>query len=135
MIDTDVFSFLTWQRGPHKLFGPFVEGHVLAISFACVAELRAGALIAEWGEQRRYVLEERIRNHYVVLTATDGVTRMFAEIYKRFREQLKGGGINDMWTAAVALAQPEPTPIVTNDLSDFSRIATAFPLVVVHPEA
>ncbi len=36
------------------------------------------------------------------------VTWRFAEIYARLRDQLKGGGVNDMWIAATALAQPTP---------------------------
>jgi hypothetical protein len=39
-----------------------------------------------------------------------------------------------MWVAATALAQPQQQPIVTGNRSDFERIATEFPLVVVHPE-
>jgi len=39
-----------------------------------------------------------------------------------------------MWTAAVALGQPEQLPFVTND-SDFDLVATEFPLVVVRPDA
>jgi tRNA(fMet)-specific endonuclease VapC len=135
LVDTDVFSHLTWGHGPHRRFAPLVEGHLLALSFATVAELRAGALIGGWGERRIAELEQRIRRHYVVLTATDVLTAKFAEIFARFRDQLRGDGINDMWTAATALAQPAPLPLVTNNRSDFERIATAFPLVVVHPDS
>ncbi len=134
LIDTDVFSWITWQRGRFREFDDLVEGHILALSFATVAELRAGVLIGEWGENRRRALEERIAQ-YVVLTATDAVTQRFAQIYARFRDQLKGDGINDMWVAATALAQPDQTPIVTGNRSDFERIATTFPLVIVHPDA
>ena len=68
----------------------------MALSFATIAELRAGALIAGWGERRRHQLEERIGRHYVPLGATDQVTEKFAEIFSRLRDQLSGGGINDM---------------------------------------
>lgn len=134
LVDTDVFSWITWQRGRYREFDDLVEGHILALSFATVAELRFGALISAWGERRRGTLEERIAR-YVVLTATDSVTHRFSQIYARFRNQLKGDGIHDMWVAATALAQPEQTPIVTGNRSDFERIATEFPLVVVHPDA
>jgi predicted nucleic acid-binding protein len=133
LVDTDVFSWITWQRGRFHEFDALVEGHILALSFATVAELRAGVLIGTWGEKRRRTLEERIAR-YVVLTATDPVTQRFAEIYARFRGQLKDGGINDMWVAATALAQPDQPPIVTGNRSDFERIATEFPLVIVHPD-
>lgn len=134
LLDTDVFSWITWQRGRSAAFDPLVKGHVLALSFASVGELRAGPLASGWGEKRRRALENRIAQ-YVVLPATDSVTRQFAEIYARLRDQLKGGGVNDMWIAATALAQPTPPPIVTGNLSDFERIATEFPLVVVHPDS
>jgi predicted nucleic acid-binding protein len=134
LVDTDAFSWITWERGRFDEFDALIEGHVLALSFATVAELRAGALIGSLGDKRRRILEERIAR-YIVLTATDPVTQRFAEIYARFRGQLKHDGINDMWIAATALAQPQQPPIVTGNRSDFERIATKFPLVIVHPDA
>jgi len=133
LLDTDVFSWITWQRDRFREFDALVKGHVLALSFATVAELRAGVIIGDWGEKRRRKLEERI-TRYVVLTATDPVTQRFAEIYARFRGQLKHDGINDMWIAATALAQPHQLPVVTGNRSDFERIATEFPLVIIHPD-
>ncbi len=91
LVDTDVFSWVTWQRGRSAEFEPLVEGHVLALSFASIGELRAGPLAQGWGEKRRQALEERIAQ-YVVLAATDAVTWRFAEIYARLRDQLKGWG-------------------------------------------
>ena len=104
LVDTDVFSWVTWERGRHEEFGALTQGHVLALSFATVGELRAGALIAGWGDPKWRRLEDRIAQQYAILTATDPVTMKFAEIYSRFHGQLKGGGVNDMWTAACALA-------------------------------
>ncbi len=133
LIDTDVFSWVTWRRQRYAEFDALIEGHTLALSFATVGELRAGALKANWGAAKRRQLEDRIAQSYVVLTATDAVTSRFAEIYARFHDQLKGGGVNDMWTAGCALAQPQPPPIVTGNLSDFERIASEFPLQLIHP--
>lgn len=69
-----------------------------------------------------------------MLTSTDAVTTKWAVIYTRLRDQLKSGGINDMWTAACALAQPVPPPVMTGNTSDFGRIAAEFPLQLVHPD-
>ena len=134
LVDTDVFSWVTWRRHRHAEFDGLIKGHTLALSFATVGELRAGGIIGGWTEARRQHLEDRIAQHYVVLTASDAVTARWAEIYARLRDQLKGGGINDMWTAACVLAQPVPPPIVTGNLSDFSRIAGEFPLRLIHPD-
>lgn len=134
LVDTDVFSWVTWRRRRHGEFDALIAGHTLALSFATVGELRAGALKAGYGQAKWRQLEERIAQSYVVLTATDAVTSKFAEIYARFHDQLKGGGVNDMWTAACALAQPQPPPIVTGNLSDFERIATEFPVQIIHPD-
>jgi hypothetical protein len=47
LVDTDVFSWITWQRGRFREFDDLVERHILALSFATVAELRAGVLISK----------------------------------------------------------------------------------------
>ncbi len=129
-----MLSWVIWSRDRYQEFEELIDGHPLTISFATVGELRAGAIIGGWGEKRRRALEERIRQ-VVVLPATDAVTRTFAEIYSRFRRQLKGDGINDMWITACALAQnPNSLPVVTGNLSDFQKIAREFPLQLVHPD-
>lgn len=69
-----------------------------------------------------------------MLTATDAVTAKWAAINARVQDQLQRGGINDMWTAVCALAQPSPPPIVTGNLSDFRHIAIEFPLQLIHPD-
>jgi predicted nucleic acid-binding protein len=46
--------------------------------------------------------------------------------------QLKGEGISDLWIAACCLVQD--LPIVTNNLSDFSKIQRVAPaLKIMHP--
>lgn len=134
LVDTDVFSWITWRRQRYEEFDALIKGHTLALSFATVGELRTGALIAHWGENRLRQFEDRISQHYVVLTATDAVTAKWAEINARLRGQLKAGGVNDMWITACALAQPSPLPVVTGNLSDFGRIAAELPLQLVHPD-
>lgn len=69
-----------------------------------------------------------------MLTATDAVVGKYAELHARYAGRLSQGGQNDMWTAACALAQPEPLPLVTNNLGDFGTIASDFPLRIVHPD-
>ncbi len=104
--------------------------HVLVLSFATIAELRYGALKVGWGPEKTRALEQKIER-YLVVTATDAATRKWAELNRAFKDQL---GVNDLWIAACALAQPEPLPLVTTDLSDFQQIASKFPLRLIHPD-
>lgn len=133
-VDTDAFSFVYLGRGRKDDFRRLIDGHLLAVSFATVGELRAMTYQAAWGERRRQHLDTVLRENYVVLTATDAVVEQYAQLHARFTGRLKDGGVNDMWTAACALAQPEPVPIVTNNLGDFQTIAGEFPLTLVHPD-
>jgi predicted nucleic acid-binding protein len=134
VIDTDVLSWVIWSRERYKEFEALIDGHVLAVAFATVGEVRAGAINAAFGPKRVAELERRLRQ-LVVLPANDAVTTVFADLYARFRDQLRGGGVNDMWIAACALAaNPRPLPIVTGNLSDFQIISGAFPLQIVHPD-
>lgn len=133
LVDTDVFSFILGKRGRFDEFEELVAGHLLALSFATVGELRAGAVKAGWGAIRIGALDERIRAT-IVLRSTDDVIDRYGQIQARFGGRLKGGGQNDMWIAACALAQPEQPPIVTHNLSDFSQIAREFPIRLVHPD-
>lgn len=132
-VDTDAFSFFYLRKGAHEQFSKLVHGHLLVVSFATVGELRSMGFRANWGAARRQRLDQVLRENYIVLTATDAVVSKYAELHARFKGRLGSGGENDMWTAACALAQPEPVPLVTNNLSDFQTIANEFPLTVVHP--
>lgn len=49
LLDTDVFSFVVWSRGPAAMYEPFVVNRLWVLSFATVAELRYGAIKAGWG--------------------------------------------------------------------------------------
>src|SRR5689334_1773161 len=114
MLDTDVFSYIVWQRGRHEEFAALVDGHAFVLSFATVGELRAGAIKA-FGEKRQAELNKRIAE-CVVIPATDRVVHEYANLHARFRHSLKEGGMNDMWTAACCLTEAPSLPLVTNNL-------------------
>lgn len=136
LLDTDVLSFVTWPKGQHERYAPLLANHLLAISFATVGEIRARAWRpgANWSEARRAELDAKLRS-YVVLTATDRVTAVWAQLYLRYRGRLGQSGPNDLWIAACAMGQPTPVPLVTNNLAHFAAIASDFPsLVLVHPD-
>jgi len=132
LVDTDVFSMVHYAKGRRAEFETLLIGHPLALSFAAVGELRAGALKANWGA-RRIAEQARFLTAYTVVPANSAVVEQYAPLHARLHASLKGGGVNDMWTAACALVLG--IPVVTNNLSDFGQIRAAEPrLVLVHPD-
>jgi predicted nucleic acid-binding protein len=102
------------------------------MSFATVGELRAGYRISGVGAKRTAALNAALAR-FVVLMPNADVVEQWAALYARFRDRLKGGGVNDMWTAACALSYG--MPVVTDDLTDFGLMASEFPdLRLIHPD-
>lgn len=134
LVDTDVFSFLRWERGDWEAWAELLDGHPFVLSFATVGELRAGALKASWGAKRTADLERSIKA-CVIIPANDLVTSQYAQLHARFMGRLKGGGINDMWIASSALVESPALPIATGNTTDFGTISTEFPLNLLHPDA
>jgi predicted nucleic acid-binding protein len=133
LVDTDVFSWIAWRRERYSEFEALLAQHPLALSFATVGELLAGAINGGWGVKRQSQLDKLI-GRYAVIPANAVVTARWATIYARLSGQLKGGGVNDMWIAACALTQTPPLPIATGNRSDFAKIATVEPITLVHPD-
>jgi predicted nucleic acid-binding protein len=78
VVDTDVASWLGWSRASGDRFAPLVAGHLLALSFATVAELWYGAEKAAWGERRRRALDDIVRR-YVIVPGTEQGRRRAAK--------------------------------------------------------
>jgi tRNA(fMet)-specific endonuclease VapC len=130
LVDTDVFSLITWERRRHGEFEALVFGHLLVLSFATVGELWSGAIKAGYGGPKLGILRSRI-GQYLVLPYDFNVVECFGRIHARFRRQFSD---NDMWTAACALSQPTPLPVVTGNLNHFVPMSKEFGLILVHPD-
>lgn len=114
LVDTDVFSFVHYRRDRYVDFEPFLLGRALLVAFCTVGELRAGAIKRKWvppkrSEQERYIAA------YTVVQPTTAAVDEYAALHAQLHYHLKGGGVNDMWTAAIALALN--VPVVTNNRS------------------
>lgn len=134
VVDTDVFSFLYTQRGRYLEFAALLAGHVLTVSFAAHSEILAGGYRAGWGPRRMDALRQALRG-FVVLPYSSAVVEAWAPLHAKLAGHLHRGGANDLWTAACALAQAPPLPVVTNNLSDFQAVAGQQPaLRLVHPD-
>lgn len=129
LVDTNVFSFVVWQRGPTSFYEPFLADRLWALSFATIAELRYGAHKAGWQAKRLTELERRIRL-CVALPGSDGVAQRWAELSLRFKDQISE---NDLWIAACALSLDPVLPIASHDKA-FSTIGEAFGVTVVRDD-
>ena len=132
LVDADVFSMVHYAKGRYRDFEPFLIGRALLLSFCSVGELRAGAIKNQWGSPRRAQQESFIKA-YTIVRPTSAAVDEYAVLHARLHDTLKGGGVNDMWTAAIALSLG--VPVATNNLSDFSRIqAVEQRLFIIHPD-
>ena len=111
LLDTGVFSTAISNRPPYDFYEPFLANRFWLLSFATVAELRYGALNANWGDAKRQELERRIEL-CVVLPGNDAVSTAWAMLNRKFKDQI---GVNDLWIAATALAHVPTLPIATLD--------------------
>lgn len=118
LVDTGVFS-ASISRRRRARFKPqlgLMAGHQVFLAAVTVAELRYGALVAGWGQQRRHRLEQSIAATTVV-PVSDALLTTAAEL--RYACRQAGHGLhepvhaNDLWIAASAVHIG--APLVTAD--------------------
>lgn len=118
VVNTGVFSAALSRRTRH-LFEAQVaslRGNQIFLAAATVAELRYGAMVAEWGAPRRQRVEQAIAATTVV-PVSDGLLTTMAELRAACRraghplaDRIHG---NDLWIAASAIHID--APVVTAD--------------------
>src|SRR5579885_1126014 len=120
VVDTDVASFIfKW----HPEFAPryvgMVRGSELIVSFMTVAEMRQGAVDANWGPRKRAVPEASLTD-FSVLHSVDLLCSTWAAV--RNESMQKGRPISsaDAWIAATALVLS--APLVTNNSKDYRHL-------------
>jgi predicted nucleic acid-binding protein len=120
VVDTDVASFIfKW----HPEFAPryvnIVRGSELIVSFMTVAEMRQGALDANWGPRKCAVLEAYLAD-FSALHSDSLLCSTWAAV--RNESTRKGRPISsaDAWIAATALVLS--APLVTNNPKDYRHL-------------
>ncbi|HYZ86539.1 MAG TPA: PIN domain-containing protein [Bryobacteraceae bacterium] len=120
VVDTDVASFIfKW----HPEFAPryvnIVRGSELIVSFMTLAEMRQGALDANWGPRKCAVLEAYLTD-FSVLHSDNLLCATWAAV--RNESARKGHPISsaDAWIAATALVLS--APLVTNNPKDYRHL-------------
>jgi predicted nucleic acid-binding protein len=119
LLDTGVFSFYLRRDTRSLLYDADVRGKVRCLSFASVAELRFGAIMAGWQERRLQRLEAAIART-VILHADDLTVRHWAETRAARQRLGRRIGSEDCWIAATALRHR--LTLLTHNASDYSGI-------------
>ncbi|MGB7760454.1 MAG: PIN domain-containing protein [Bryobacteraceae bacterium] len=120
VVDTDVASFVfKWHPEFAPLYIDMIRGSELVVSFMTVAEMRQGALGANWGPRRCEVLEAYLADFSVLHSDT-----LLCSTWAAVRNQSarKGRQISsaDAWIAATALVLS--APLVTNNPKDYRHL-------------
>ena len=119
--DTDAASFVVKVdpiRGPRYL--GHLQGRIVVLSFATVAELRLGADIRAWGAVRRARLEEFIARS-TVYYPDDALCTLWASLVAIQRRKGRPIEQHDAWVAATALYLG--VPLVTHNAGHYGDVA------------
>ena len=120
VVDTDVASFIfKWHPGFAPRYVNIIRGSELVLSFMTLAEMRQGAMDANWG-QRKCELLEAYLGDFSVLHSDGHLCSTWAAI--RNESVRKGRQISsaDAWIAATALVLA--APLVTNNPADYRHL-------------
>ncbi len=91
---------------------------VKVISVVTAAELRAGAIQANWGDRKRQELEGIIRA-YVRVDVDDETAEIWAGLKADCARLGRNVGLNDLWIAALGVRLDAPVAALDDD---FERI-------------
>jgi predicted nucleic acid-binding protein len=120
VVDTDVASFIfKW----HPVFAPrdvsIVRGAELIVSFMTIAEMRQGALDANWGQRTRDLLEAYLAD-FSVLNSDNLLCSAWAQVRNESVRKGRQMSAADAWIAATALVLL--APLVTNNARDYRHL-------------
>jgi tRNA(fMet)-specific endonuclease VapC len=120
LVDTDVASFVfKW----HPAFAPqyvgIIRGFELVLSFMTLAEMRQGALDANWGPRKRDALEAYLAD-FSVLHSDGQLCSMWASVRNESSRKGRQMGSADAWIAATSLVLS--APLVTNNPKDYRHL-------------
>jgi tRNA(fMet)-specific endonuclease VapC len=118
ILDTNIVSYLLKGHTLAEAYRPYLEGHVLAISFMTMAELFEGAFRARWGKRRKDALQTALRDYLVVPSSPELCQRWGQVRSERRRQPISS---EDARIAATALVHD--SPLVTHNAVDFRGIS------------
>jgi predicted nucleic acid-binding protein len=108
VVDTDVASFVfKWHPEFAASYVAIMRGSELVVSFMTLAEMRQGALEANWGRRKCDVLEEYLAD-FSVLHSDNLLCSTWAAVRNESTRKGRQMGAADAWIAATALALSVP---------------------------
>ena len=120
VVDTDVASFIfKWHPEFAPRYVDIMRGSELIISFMTLAEMRQGALDANWGPRRCAVLEAYLAD-FSVLHSDSLLCSTWAAVRKESTQKGRPISAADAWIAATALVLT--APLVTNNSKDYRHL-------------
>jgi tRNA(fMet)-specific endonuclease VapC len=120
VVDTDVASFIfKWHPEFAPQYTAMVRGHELVVSFMTLAEMRQGALDANWGRRKSDVLETYLSD-FLVLHSDSRPCSIWASIRNESLRKGRQMSSADAWIAATALTLA--VPLVTNNPKDYRHL-------------
>lgn len=120
LLDTDVLSFILRGDPRADLYQRLVAEAELHISFMTYAELRYGALRADWGERRTAHLAAYL-GEFAVYHTDSLLLERWASVRAEARARGRPISTPDAWIAATALELD--CPLVTHNVRDFRDVA------------
>jgi len=120
VVDTDVASFVfKWHPEFAPRYVDVLRGCELVVSFMTMAEMRQGALDANWGPRKCAVLEAYLAD-FSVLHSDSLLCSMWAAVRNESTQKGRPISSADAWIAASALVLA--APLVTNNPKDYRHL-------------
>lgn len=120
VVDTDVASFIfKWHPEFAQRYLDIVRGSELIISFMTLAEMRQGALEANWGPRKIVVLEAYLED-FSILYSDSLLCSTWAAVRNESTQKGRPISSADAWIAATALVLS--APLVTNNPKDYRHL-------------
>ena len=120
VVDTDVASFIfKWHPDFAPRYIAIVRGSELIASFMTLAEMRQGALDANWGPRKCAVLEAYLAD-FSILHSDSLLCATWAAVRNESAHKGRRMSSADAWIRATALVLS--SPLVTNNPKDYRHL-------------
>jgi predicted nucleic acid-binding protein len=120
VVDTDVASYVfKWHPEFAPRYVEIIRGSELVLSFMTLAEMRQGALDANWGPRKLDLLEAYLAD-FSVLHSDSLLCSTWAEVRNESGRKGHQMSAADAWIAATAFVLS--APLVTNNPRDYRHL-------------